>query len=171
MVLGYLRLALFALGLLVGVQVPGFMQSYTERVAAQRDESAQSLSGFKQTAEHFFAGDLQALLAHYQDHQDPVIRSDAASLAHLLRRADLLESQWQAMQGPWYQQALHLLTRADAELLAQTRAAYRYQVRLAPEAIAWGLSLALVLAWLIEALVRALAWLVLPKSQRRPSWR
>ena len=45
MLRSYLRLALFALGLLVGVQVPGFIDDYSKRVEAQRMESEVGLNG------------------------------------------------------------------------------------------------------------------------------
>ena len=47
MLLSYLRLVLFAVGLLVGVQVPGFIDDYGSRVAAHRLESEQGLKGFR----------------------------------------------------------------------------------------------------------------------------
>lgn len=155
---GYLRLVLFGLGLLVGVQVPGFIDDYGKRVAAHRAESEESLSGFRETAARFFNGDLNALVGHYRASSDEVMRSDAQSLEHLVRRAELLESEWLAMQGPWYAQAWHLASAADRELLDETVEAYSYQVLLAPQAIAWGLSSGLLLAWLVELLVLGVGW-------------
>lgn len=171
MIVGYLRLALFALGLLIGVQVPGFLQSYAARVDAHRLEALEALGGFNETAGRFFAGDLQALLAHYQNHQDPVMQSDANSLERVMTRTQYLERQWQLMRGSSLKQAFALITKADNKLLQETRTAYRYQVLLEPSAIAWGLSFALLFAWLIEGLVRFIGWLVLPKSYYRPNWR
>jgi uncharacterized membrane protein len=46
----YLRLVLFAFGLLVGVQVPGFITDYQQRADAHRNEALQSLQGFRATA-------------------------------------------------------------------------------------------------------------------------
>lgn len=155
----YLRLALFALGLLVGVQVPGFIDDYSKRVEAHRLESEQGLKGFRETARRFFNGDLDALVAHYQVSKDAVMRSDAQSVAFLVERADFLARESQAMQGPWYGQAWHLATAADPELLDETYSAYRYQVLLAPQAIAWGIACALLLAWLVELLLVAIAGL------------
>lgn len=155
---GYLRLVLFGLGLLVGVQVPGFIDDYGKRVAAHRAESEQSLSGFRETAARFFKGDLNALVGHYQASADPVMRSDAASVEHLVGRSALLESEWLAMQGPWYAQAWHLASAADRELLTETIEAYSYQVLLAPQAIAWALASGLLLAWLVELLVLGAGW-------------
>lgn len=154
----YLRLALFALGLLVGVQVPGFIDDYGSRVAAHRLESEQGLKGFRATAQRFFNGDLDALVEHYRASKDPVMRSDAQSVAALVERAGFLEQEWRAMQGPWYGQVWHLATAADPELLEETYDAYRYQVLLAPQAIAWGIACALLLAWLVELLLLALGW-------------
>ena len=148
----YLRLALFARGLLVGVQVPGFIDDYSKRVEAHRIESEQGLKGFRETAKRFFKGDLVALVGHYQASADPVMRSDAQSLGTLVERSTFLERESKAMQGPWYGQVWHLATAADHELLEETFAAYRYQVLLAPEAIAWGIACAMLLAWLLESL-------------------
>lgn len=148
----YLRLALFALGLLVGVQVPGFIDDYSKRVEAHRIESEQGLKGFRETARRFFKGDLVALVGHYQASADPVMRSDAQSLRTLVERSAFLEREAKAMQGPWYGQVWHLATAADHELMEETFAAYRYQVLLAPEAIAWGIACAMLLAWLLESL-------------------
>lgn len=148
----YLRLALFALGLLVGVQVPGFIDDYSKRVDAHRIEAEQGLKGFRQTAERFFKGDLVALVGHYQASADPVMRSDAQSLGTLVERSAFLEREAKAMQGAWYAQVWHLATAADHELIEETLSAYRYQVLLAPEAIAWGIACAMLLAWLLESL-------------------
>lgn len=155
---GYLRLVLFGLGLLVGVQVPGFIDDYGKRVAAHRAESEESLSGFRETAARFFNGDLTALVAHYRASTDEVMHSDADSVAHLVRRAELLEGEWLAMQGPWYAQVLHLASAADQKLLDDTVEAYSYQVLLAPQAIAWGLACGLLLAWLVELLLLGAGW-------------
>ena len=152
MIRSYLRLALFALGLLIGVQVPGFIDDYSKRVEAHRIESELGLKGFRETAKRFFKGDLVALVGHYQASADPVMRSDAQSLGTLVERSAFLERESKAMQGPWYAQVWHLAAAADHELMAETFAAYRYQVLLAPEAIAWGIACALLLALLLESL-------------------
>ncbi|MBD9417096.1 DUF2937 family protein [Pseudomonas sp. PDM16] len=157
---GYLRLLVFAFGLMVGVQVPGFVDDYAKRVAAHRAESEESLLGFRETAAKFFKGDLNALVAHYRASTDDVMRSDADSIGHLVSRSELLEAEWLAMQGPWYAQVWHLGTSADQALLQETYDAYTYQVLLAPQAIYWGLCVGLVLAWLAELLALGIGWTV-----------
>lgn len=167
MLRSYLRLTWFALGLLIGVQVPGFIQSYANHVEARRLEAQQGLLGFQETAGRFFRGDLGALVEHYRASEDPVIQSDARSVSALVERARLLDREWRIMEGPWYAQALHVLVGADKEIRRQVWNSYRFQVVLAPEAIAWGLSCALLLAWIIESLYVSLRRLLFPQRYRR----
>lgn len=171
MLRSYLRLTLFALGLLVGVQVPGFIQDYAQHVEARRLEAQQGLQGFQETARRFFHGDLDALVEHYRTSNDPVFQNDAQSVSALVERARLLEREWQAMQRPWYGRAWHVAITAEPRLRNEVWDGYRFQVLLAPEAIAWGIGCALVLAWMIEALGMALASLLWPSRgyrSRRP---
>ena len=163
----YLRLTLFALGLLVGVQVPGFVQAYANHVEARRLESQQGLLGFQETAGRFFQGDLNALIEHYRGSSDPVIQSDARSVAALVERSRLLDREWRIMQGPWYARAWHVLVSADDDIRAQVWRSYDFQILLAPEAIAWGISCALLLAWVVETIYIMVRQAFFPQRQRR----
>lgn len=167
MLRSYLRLTLFALGLLVGVQVPGFIHAYGEHVEARRLEAQHGLLGFQDTAGRFFEGNLNALVEHYRASDDPVIQSDARSVAALVERARLLDREWRIMQGPWYARAWHVLIGADQDMRHQVWSSYRFQVLLAPEAIAWGLSCALLLAWIAESIFVLIRRTLFPQRRRR----
>ena len=169
MLLSYLRLVLFAAGLLIGVQVPGFLSDYTKRVEAHLIEAQTSLRGFQGTAEQFFKGDLQALVAHYRASDDPVFRSDADSLGALLTRQLALDKQFQAMQGPWYIRFLQVVLAADPDIRKETWNGYSYQILLTPEAMIWGMSGALLLSFGIECLFRLIDWVVLGGKRLRQS--
>ncbi|NBA95875.1 DUF2937 family protein [Pseudomonas sp. R5(2019)] len=167
MLRSYLRLVLFTFGLLVGVQVPGLINDYSQRVEAHRNEALEGLKGFNETARRFFDGDLQALVAHYRNSDDPVFRSDAISIASLLGRFQTLEREWLALQGPWYVRAWHVLAVPDPQLRDETLNGYSYQILLAPSAIAWGLGFALVFAWVVESVVVMVGWLLPGRRQER----
>lgn len=160
MLRSYLRLILFAFGLLVGVQVPGLINDYSQRVQAHLIEARSSLQGFNDTAQKFFNGDLQALVEHYRSSDDPVFRSDADSIGGLLMRSQSLEREWQALQGPWYARDWHVLIGADPQIRSETLQGYRYQVLLAPEAIGWGIVSAFLLAWIIESVGLVIGWVI-----------
>ncbi|MEI7053147.1 MULTISPECIES: DUF2937 family protein [Pseudomonas] len=169
MLLSYLRLVLFAAGLLIGVQVPGFINDYAKRIEAHLIEAQTGLRGFQGTAEQFFKGDLQALVAHYRASDDPVFRSDADSLSTLLNRQLALDKQFQAMQGPWYIRFLQVVLAADPDIRKETWNGYSYQILLTPEAMIWGMSGALLLSFGIECLIRLIDWVVLGGRRLRQS--
>lgn len=169
MLLSYLRLVLFAAGLLIGVQVPGFISDYAKRVEAHLIESQNSLQGFQGTAQQFFKGDLNALVAHYRTSDDPVFRSDAESLNTLLKRQLALDKQYQAMQGPWYIRMLQVALAADPQIRKETWDGYSYQILLTPEAMIWGMSGALLLSFGLECLYRLIDWVVLGGRRLRQS--
>ena len=162
----YLRLLLFTFGLLAGIQVPGLVKDYSQRVEAHVFESRQALDGFKQTAERFFKGDLQALVRHYRTSDDPVFNSDANSIESLLIRNELLENEWQALQGSWLSRTWHVLVQADPQLRDETLKGYSYQILLVPEAIGWGIGAGFVLALVVESLLLGIGW-VTPGGRRR----
>ncbi|WP_323161612.1 DUF2937 family protein [Pseudomonas fluorescens] len=169
MLLSYLRLVLFAAGLLIGVQVPGFINDYAKRVEAHLIEAQTGLRGFQGTAEQFFKGDLQALVAHYRASEDPVFRSDADSLSTMLNRQLALDKQFQAMQGPWYIRFLQVVLAADPDIRKETWNGYSYQILLTPEAMIWGMSGALLLSFGLECLFRLIDWVVLGGKRLRQS--
>lgn len=160
MLRSYLRLVLFTAGLLFGVQIPGFVSDYGKRVEAHLLESQQAIRGYTATAQQFFKGDVQALVQHYRESDDPVFRSDADTISTLLGRSQALQREWLAMQGPWYARTLHVAVAADADIRRETWNGYTWQVLLAPEVIAWGIVCALLLALLIESFFLTLGWVV-----------
>ena len=174
MLRSYLRLVLFTAGLLLGVQVPGFISDYSKRVEAHLIEAQQAIKGFNLTAQQFFKGDIQALIQHYRNSEDPVFRQDANNIETLLTRTHVLERQWLGLQGPWYARAWRVATAADPDIRRETYEGYTWQVLLAPEVIAWGIVCALLLALLIETLFLTLAWVVnggRRKPQLERDWR
>uniref|UniRef100_UPI003905B25F DUF2937 family protein n=1 Tax=Pseudomonas sp. KCJK8751 TaxID=3344564 RepID=UPI003905B25F len=154
----YLRLLLFTFGLLAGIQVPGLVKDYSQRVEAHLFESREALDGFRQTAERFFNGDLQALLRHYRSSDDPVFNSDANSIESLMIRNELLENEWQALQAPWAQRTWHVLVQADPQLREETLNGYSYQILLVPEAVGWGLGAGVVPVFVVEGLLMGIGW-------------
>jgi len=162
-------MVLFLAGLLIGVQVPGFINDYAKRVEAHLIEAQAGLSGFQNTANQFFKGDMQALVAHYRASEDPIFRSDADSLGNLLTRQVALDKQFQAMQGPWYIRFLQVVLAADPDIRKETWNGYSYQILLTPEAMIWGMSGALLLSFGIECLFRLIDWVVLGGKRLRQS--
>lgn len=149
----YLRLGIFAVGLLVGVQVPGFVDQYEKRVNARLDEATQNLAGFKFTADRYFSGSIERLISHYKASEDVVFQQDAVSIQSIYSRVKLLRQEAQLLSGNQLSQAWHVLAKSNSQLLDETLESYSYSVLLNPFALVWGICGALILAILLDLFI------------------
>ncbi|GAA6186049.1 DUF2937 family protein [Aliiglaciecola sp. NS0011-25] len=146
----YLRLFLFASGVLLGVQAPGFMQQYQQRVEAHLLEAKQNLAGFQFTADRYFSGNIKKLIAYYKESNDPVFKQDAISISSIYQRVELLEAEYTAMSQHPLKQAWHLVQDADEQLRLEAFQSFNFTVPLSPLAIIWGLGFAVILLLTID---------------------
>jgi Protein of unknown function (DUF2937) len=154
----YLRLILFALGLLIGVQAPGFVDQYSKRVSAHYIEAQKNFAGFQRTADLYFGGSIEALIAHHEASSDAVFKDEAKNVAAIYVRLKELAVEADAMNRPLFSRIIHVAFYPDEEILDETVAAYSYTVPLNQEAIFCGLIAASLLAILVESvLIGALA--------------
>ena len=94
----YSRLLLFAIGLLLGIQVPSFINQYQQRIDTHFREVSINIAGFQDTAERLFSGDLEALIAYYQNSNDEVFQSDAVSIQLIVDRYYRIRAEQEALQ-------------------------------------------------------------------------
>lgn len=153
MLRAYVRLVLFALGLLIGVQAPGFVDQYSKRVSAHYIEAQRNFAGFQRTADLYFGGSIEALIAHHESSSDAVFKDEAKNVAAIYVRLKKLALEANAMNRPLYSRIFHVAFDADEEILNETRAAYSYTAPLNQEAILCGLIAASLLAILIESIL------------------
>ena len=148
----YLRLIVFALGLLIGIQLPGFVDQYVKRVDAHLIEVSRNFAGFQEIADKYFGGDVEALIAHHVASADQAFHDEARSIREMYARLALLRAELAALKGSLAQQILHVAFHPNKEILDETRAAYTYTVPLSPPAVICGVALGALLAMLVEAL-------------------
>jgi hypothetical protein len=159
----YLRLIVFSLGLLVGVQVPGFVDQYAKRVSAHHSEVAKNVAGFQETADRYFSGSLEALIAHHVASADRAFRDEAGSIRQMYDRLTALTAELAALRGPLIKQIVHVAFHPNREILDETRSEYTYTVTLRPAAVVSGLTTGAVLAVVVEALFLGLVHLLRPR--------
>ncbi|MEX0618593.1 MAG: DUF2937 family protein [Pseudohongiellaceae bacterium] len=168
-VFGYLRLFVFAAGMLVGIQVPGFVDQYSKRLDARFSEASHNISGFQSTARLLFGGDMQALIRYYETSGDPVFESDADSIRNIYNRYRILAAEMEALEGNAISRAMHVGFAANEELFQETLNQYSYTVPLNTQAVGWGLTMALLLTVLGELTVLGLVKAPRLLSRRRHS--
>ena len=162
----YLRLIVFSLGLLVGVQMPGFVDQYVKRVSAHRSEVVRNFAGFQETADRYFGGSVEALIAHHLASADRAFADEARSIQAMYDRLTALTAELAALRGPLIKQLVHIALRPNKEILDETRVEYSYTVPLNPAAVVSGITTGALLAALVEALLGGFVRLVRPRRGR-----
>ena len=146
----YSRLFIFACGLLLGIQVPNFVDQYERRIDAHYLEVSANISGFKSTADLLFSGDMEALITYYAKSNDLVFESDAQSIRGIVDRYNRISNEQQALSRNILAAAMHVLLYAEDEFLDETFEQYGYTVPLNMLAVEWGLAIALLLTIAID---------------------
>lgn len=148
----YARLIIFAAGLLVGVQVPNFIDQYAKRISAHYLEAKANFSGYQNTADKHFGGDVDALLNHYESSNDTVFQEDAKNIKHIYSRIRGFSSELKALEASLLKRIYHIAFHSDKEVLEETYYEYSYTVPLNQEAIVCGLVLGLTSSIVFEFL-------------------
>lgn len=148
----YLLVAIFGAALLGGVQVPNFVTQYAQQVGARLQQVEQDLAGFRQIAQRYFHGSMDALVAAHEASADPRFRAEAAPLRQMVESEQALKAQQAGLSGSVYQQSLYVALHGDPALLDATWAHYAPAFQLNRDALVIGAGLAFGLCFLIEIL-------------------
>jgi len=165
MLVHYLRLVIFAAGLLAGVQVPGFVDQYAKRVSAHQIEAARNFQGFQETADKYFNGDVDALIAHHEASDDRAFKDEGRTIRLIHDRLVMLTRELEALRGPLVGRIFHVAVSPNREILAEAEKEYSYTVPLSPAAILSGIVIGGLLALTIEGLLNGLLWLLRPRRR------
>lgn len=160
-----LMLAAAAGALLVGIQIPNFVDQYGKRLDAHYIEVQTNLKPFQEIANQFHAGSLDALISKHRQSDDLTFRAEGDAIEKMVRRLQHFEREKREMQAPLPRQVAFLLARADPDLVEETRVNYSFGLMLDHTAVLAGLACMLVAVIVLEVF----AWLV--RSLTRPESR
>lgn len=149
----YVRLILFVCGVLLGVQVPAFVDQYGQQLQAHTMEAKLSLSAFKRDAERFFDGDINKLIDHYRQNPDTVINAGGDNIESLYQRYQLLQGALQRFNQSPYSGFQQVMFEPLGDIRDQVWQQFSHTIILDRRAIAIGLLLGLLFALLCEVLL------------------
>jgi hypothetical protein len=149
----YARLVLFTAGILVGVQIPGFIDQYAKRISAHHMEAKANFQGYETTAINHFNGDVEALLHHYETSPDLVFKDDAETIKKIYRRIQMFSNELHILEVSLFKRIVHVAFDADKAVLEETFSEYSYTVPLNHEAILCGLALGLAASLVFDFLL------------------
>lgn len=154
--LAYLRLVLFLGGVMVGVQIPGFVDQYGKSLEAHFIESQKSLLNFQQDADKYFDGDIKKLILHYKSNGDPVFYEGGDSINDVYTRNTELKEAVFGFKKSAFRAYVQVFFSPVPDIRREVWESFTYSIKLDSSAISIGLLAGLILAVLVEFLVRGL---------------
>ena len=149
----YLRLILFMAGVLVGIQIPSFVDQYGKSLESHFLESQTNLEEFQDDANKYFDGNFEKLIEHYQNNEDPVFSAGGNSISTLYERKEMLGNALGLFGETVYSPYIQVIFNPIPEIKEEVWKNYTYSVMLNSSAIILGLVLGFLLAAISELLV------------------
>lgn len=165
-VFSYLRIVLFLGGLLVGIQVPGFVDQYGKSLRSHFVESEANMSEFKDDAEKYFGGDMDKLIAHYKKDKDPVFTSGGESIDSIYQRNRELKKALADFNSGTISAYFQVFFTPVKEIKGEVWKNYSYSIRLDTGAISVGLVSGLLIAVVAEIFLRIILIIIMRIGSR-----
>jgi len=163
--LDYIKLAVLLGGVLMGVQIPGLVDQYGSSLDSRVSESGNSIAEFQDDADKYYGGDINKLIAHYDNKSDPVIVSGGESIGALVSRNQYLAKAQREFHRSAYSAYIHVFISPVEEVRYDVWSNYTYKVILNGSAITIAIVSGLIALGLFE-LTFFLLGLALPVLSR-----
>lgn len=153
----YLIVIIACIALLIGLQVPNFIDQYQKRIDAHLREVTANLKPFQEIADHYFGGDLMKLIEMNLKADAAPLQEEGKAIEQMVQRKLRFESDMAALQTSLVMKAVHVMFHGDQEIIDEALNQYSYAVPLDEDALAFGAGAAvaiLVSAELLFALLR-----------------
>lgn len=125
--------------LLLGIQLPNFVDQYEKRLDAHLSEVSINLQGYQDIADKFFGGSLADLITKHEQSLDIIFREEAKPIRVMFQRQRHFLDEKSALATGLLGKLIHLASRGDEQLLDETYASYSYTVPLNGAALTAGM--------------------------------
>jgi hypothetical protein len=164
----YFIVVVACIALLIGLQIPNFVDQYQKRVNAHLREVTINLQPFQEIANKYFGGDIQKLIELHRTSTEKPLQEEGTAIEKMLARKLRFETDIAALNTNLPLKVLHVLFHGDREMLNEVISQYSYAVPLNQDALIFGACVALIFLFLLEMLL-ALARIAAKKLFQKPT--
>jgi len=148
----YLIVIIACAALLLGLQVPNFIDQYQKRIDAHLREVTANLKPFQEIADHYFGGDLMKLIEMNLKADAKPLQEEGRAIEQMVQRKLRFESDMVALQTSLVMKAVHVLFHGDREMMDEVMGQYTYAVPLDQDALIFGAGVAVAILACCELL-------------------
>lgn len=163
----YFLILVACAALLLGIQIPNFVDQYEKRLDAHLIEVQNNLRGYQELADRHYDGSVMALIKKHEESEDEADREEALPIRNIYERYLRFKSEKRSLETGLAGKVAFIIAKRDRELINETYTNYSFTIPLNRSAVVSGaVSAALVLV-VIELLLKIISWLF--RSPRRRS--
>jgi hypothetical protein len=149
----YFIVIVACIALLIGLQIPNFVDQYQKRVDAHLREVTMNLQPFQEIANKYFGGDIGKLIELHRSSTEKPLQEEGTAIEKMLARKLRFETAMAALNTTLPLKVLHVLFHGDGEILNEVRSQYSYAVPLNQDSLVFGACVAMIILFLVEMLL------------------
>lgn len=148
----YFLILVACAAILLGIQIPSFVDQYEKRLDAHFNEAENNLRGYQEIADKFYGGSLAALLDKHERSLDEIFREEARPIKNIFERYQRFTKEKLSLNTGLPGKIAYLVTQGDKELIDETYANYSFTVPLNGQAVSSGIIFMAIVVLVIELL-------------------
>jgi competence protein ComGC len=149
----YLIVIIACISLLLGLQVPNFIDQYEKRVDAHLQEVTANLQPFQEIADKFFRGSVDNLIESHFNTDEQAFRDEGKEIENLFQRKKRFEVDLAAMKTSLPMKAVNISLHGDREMIDEVLVQYSYAAPMNQEALVFSASVAFTILFMVELLI------------------
>jgi hypothetical protein len=148
----YFLILIACISILIGIQIPGFVDQYEKRLDAHFLEVTNNLRGYQEIAENFFQGSMPELIKKHEANEDKTFKEEALPIRNIYERFLRFQTQKESLNTRLARKVIFIAVKGDRELIDETYTNYSFMIPLTKEAVITGFISAVVMLLIFELL-------------------
>ncbi len=154
----YFLIAVVSVSLLLGIQIPNFVDQYQKRVNAHQIEVSKNLAVFQIIADQFYKGSIESLIHKHENSLDSTFQMEANAIRSIYERKKHFDLEALALQNSLWGRVWHVFLEGDTEVFEETMNNYSASILLNKDAMVFALTFALGIVLFFDLLLYLLAY-------------
>lgn len=151
--------------LLLGIQIPNFVDQYEMRLDAHLSEVKNNLRGYQEIADRLYDGSITTLINKHEKSNDLAFKQEAQPIRNMLDRYKHFTQEQASLATGLAGKVVYLLAKGDRELINETSTNYSFNIPLNEAAVVSGFSFMVIVVFIVE-LLRLMATKLLRRNRR-----
>lgn len=159
----------FAVGVLIFLQLPNFIDQYTQRMGGYYDAQKENLELYQGIADKYYDGDLKQLTDSFAKSNEPAMKETAEELEKISSRVKELEEGLDILEsGTFLRQVVYMVFNIDLKLARGTLKAYTPGMPFTSEGLLSGLIGGVIVSLLFNGIVKLVRIPFKKKKKQKP---